>query len=109
MARQFGNIRKLPSGRYQVRYPAPPDGVPTPAPTTFTTKKSAAAYLADVQSDIERGRWKSREQIATEQAETAATRAFDSRAGRDVTSRLGDRGSGGSMNLSASGSANVLQ
>ncbi len=42
-------------------YPASPDGVSAPAPTTFTTKKAAAAYLADVQSDIERGRWKSRE------------------------------------------------
>lgn len=75
MARQFGSIRKLPSGRYQARYPAPPDGVSTPAPTTFTTKKGAAAYLADVQSDIERGRWKSREQIAAEEAEVAVSRA----------------------------------
>ncbi|SHT51402.1 hypothetical protein [Mycobacteroides abscessus] len=64
MTRQFDSIRKLPSGRYQARYPAPTDGASTPAPTTFTTKKAAAAYLADVQSDIERGRWKSREQIA---------------------------------------------
>lgn len=75
VARQFGNIRKLPSGRYQARYPSPVDGSSTPAPTTFTTKKAAAAYLAEVQTDIERGRWKSAEQIAAEEGERAAARA----------------------------------
>ncbi len=32
--RHFGRIRKLPSGRYQARYPGP-DGVDRPAPHTF--------------------------------------------------------------------------
>ncbi|MDO3312479.1 tyrosine-type recombinase/integrase [Mycobacteroides abscessus] len=73
-ARDFGNVRKLPSGRYQARYRGP-DGVRYPAPTTFTTKKAANAWLSDVQSDIERGRWKSPEQLAADDALTAALRA----------------------------------
>ncbi|MFF8604678.1 hypothetical protein ACF06X_01945 [Streptomyces sp. NPDC015346] len=35
--RSFGRVRKLPSGRYQARYPAP-DGIDRPAPHTFRTK-----------------------------------------------------------------------
>ncbi len=74
-SRDFGNIRKLPSGKYQARYRSPETGELTPAPTTFTTKKAAAAWLADVQSDIERGRWKSPEQVAAEEAQEVAARA----------------------------------
>lgn len=76
MARQFGNIRKLPSGRYQARYRSPDTGELIPAPTTFTTKKTAAAWLAEVQSDIERGRWRSPDEVAAEEAaaEAAAER-----------------------------------
>jgi integrase len=74
MARQFGNLRKLPSGRYQARYPAP-DGRYVPAPTTFGTKKAASAWLADVQTSIEKNQWKSPEQLAAEDAERAAARA----------------------------------
>ncbi len=72
-ARDFGSVRKLPSGKFQARY-RDPDGERRHAPTTFTTKKAAAAYLSDVQSDIERGRWKSPEQLAAEQELTAAER-----------------------------------
>lgn len=75
MARQFGSIRKLPSGRYQARYRSPDTGELIPAPTTFTTKKTAAAWLADVQSDIERGRWKNPDQVAAEETAAAAERA----------------------------------
>lgn len=74
MARQFGNIRKLPSGRYQARYPAP-DGRYVSAPTTFGTKKAASAWLADVQTSIEKSQWKSPEQVAVEKAEADAARA----------------------------------
>ena len=73
-AREFGSIRKLPSGRWQARYRAP-DGERRTAPVTFTTKKAASAWLADVQSDIERNRWKSPEQVAAEEAEADAARA----------------------------------
>jgi hypothetical protein len=75
VAREFGSIRKLPSGRFQARYRAPDSGELTPATVTFTSKKAASAWLADVQSDIERGRWKSPEQLAAEKAEAAVAAA----------------------------------
>lgn len=55
--RQFGRIRKLPSGRWQARYP---DGFgrDLTAPTTFPTKTDAAKYLAQIQTDMERGDWR---------------------------------------------------
>lgn len=54
--RQFGSIRKLPSGRWQARYPGP-DGSLIAAPTTFAARTEAARYLARVQADLERGSW----------------------------------------------------
>lgn len=48
--RQFGAIRRLPSGRYQARLP---DG--TPAPVTFTTKADAGRWLAAAEADLLRG------------------------------------------------------
>jgi integrase len=54
--RQFGRVRKLPSGRYQARYVGP-DGVLRPAPHTFRTKRDADAWLADVQTEMRRGDW----------------------------------------------------
>ncbi|MEV6109883.1 tyrosine-type recombinase/integrase [Streptomyces sp. NPDC051940] len=54
--RQFGSIRKMPSGRYQARYLAP-DARMRPAPKTFPTKKEADEWLAEQQSEIRRGDW----------------------------------------------------
>ncbi|WP_369271034.1 tyrosine-type recombinase/integrase [Streptomyces sp. R11] len=54
--RQFGRVRKLPSGRYQARYVGP-DGVLRPAPDTFRTKRDADAWLADKQTEMRRGDW----------------------------------------------------
>jgi hypothetical protein len=54
--RRFGRIRKLPSGRWQARYPDP-QGLLTSAPQTFRTKTDADRHLADVQTDIARGSW----------------------------------------------------
>ncbi|QMU75522.1 site-specific integrase [Streptacidiphilus sp. PB12-B1b] len=54
--RAFGRVRKLPSGRWQVRYPAP-DGLDRPAPSTFRTKKEATDWLADKQAEIRAGAW----------------------------------------------------
>jgi integrase len=48
--RQWGRIRKLPSGRYQARRP---DG--TTAPDTFSTKADAGRWLAAAETDIARG------------------------------------------------------
>jgi integrase len=54
--RRFGAIRKLPSGRFQARYPGP-DGVMRPAPETFATTRDADDWLAEQQTEIRRGDW----------------------------------------------------
>lgn len=54
--RTFGAVRKLPSGRYQARYPGP-DGVMRPAPDTFTTSRDADDLLAEKRTEIRRGDW----------------------------------------------------
>ncbi|MGW0628302.1 tyrosine-type recombinase/integrase [Streptomyces sp. NPDC002758] len=55
--RRFGAIRRLPSGRYQARYPGP-DGVMRPAPFTFATTADADDWLAEKQTEIRRGEWR---------------------------------------------------
>ena len=56
---QFGSIRKLASGRYQVRYSD--DGMYRTArtlddkPLTFTNEKDARLYLVHLESDLARG------------------------------------------------------
>jgi len=52
-----GSMRKLSSGRWQVRYTGP-DGVRRSAPRTFQTKRDAHSYLAQVTADISRGEWR---------------------------------------------------
>src|SRR6056297_3982282 len=52
---QFGSIRKLPSGRYQVRYFHL--GRRTAADATFPTKSDARAFLSGVETDLKRGNY----------------------------------------------------
>jgi hypothetical protein len=54
--RQFGSIRRLPSGRNQARYPGP-DGVLRPADDTFDTKTGAADWLTLKEAEILEGEW----------------------------------------------------
>ena len=54
--RDYGSVRRLPSGCWQARY-ATPAGDRTTAPETFGTRAEAAAYLAKTQTDIDRGSW----------------------------------------------------
>lgn len=54
--RRFGSIRRLPSGRHQVRYPGP-DGVDRPAPDTFLTKTDAESWLIRKEAEILDGDW----------------------------------------------------
>jgi integrase len=54
--RRFGSIRKLPSGRYQARYPGP-DGVERPADDTFATKPEAENWLTLKEAEILEGDW----------------------------------------------------
>ena len=55
--RQFGNIRKLPSGRWQARYLAP-DGRRRSADVTFPTKADASAWLAKMETKTNAGEWR---------------------------------------------------
>lgn len=54
--RRFGSIRKLPSGRYQVRYKGP-DGRDRAAPNTFAKKTEAQQYLSLVEAQMVRREW----------------------------------------------------
>ena len=54
--RSFGNIRKLPSGRYQASYKGP-DGRRHPAPQTFDSWQYAERYLVRVSAAIQEDRW----------------------------------------------------
>jgi integrase len=54
--RPFGNVRSLPSGRFQARYIGP-DGLEHKAPNTFPTSRAAAEWLTVVQSEIIKGEW----------------------------------------------------
>jgi integrase len=50
----FGNVTKLPSGRWRARYPAP-DGSPMSAPQTFETSADAHDHIAAVRHERNRG------------------------------------------------------
>ncbi|RKN36875.1 tyrosine-type recombinase/integrase [Streptomyces hoynatensis] len=55
--RRFGAVRKLPSGRWQARYPGP-DGVMRPADRTFETSGDADDWLAEKRTEMRRGEWR---------------------------------------------------
>ncbi|MEU6411013.1 site-specific integrase [Microbispora sp. NPDC046933] len=54
--RRFGNIRKLPSGRYQIRYPGP-DGQMRSGSETYERKGDAERALSLVEAQIIKGEW----------------------------------------------------
>ena len=52
--RRFGNVRKLPSGRYQIRYPGP-DGRMRTGPETFERKSDAEKALMLIEAQMTAG------------------------------------------------------
>jgi integrase len=54
--RNFGSIRKLPSGRWQARYRGA-DGLLRSAPTTFAYKADANRWLAFTEAELLSGDW----------------------------------------------------
>ncbi|MCW2542048.1 MAG: putative prophage phiRv2 integrase [Frankiales bacterium] len=54
--RDWGRVRRLPSGRWQARYPGP-DGLLRPAPDTFVRKAEATDWLANKRTEISRDDW----------------------------------------------------
>lgn len=83
--RRFGNITRLPSGRYRARYPGP-DGRSRSAPVTFATKAEADRFLADMDRELNRGSW----QDPRLRSVTVATYARDWLAHRPLAPRTLD-------------------
>ncbi|MGX1883905.1 tyrosine-type recombinase/integrase [Streptomyces sp. NPDC055287] len=54
--RRFGSVRRLPSGRFQARYPGP-DGLLRSAPDTFASQTDADRWLVRKEAEIIEGRW----------------------------------------------------
>lgn len=76
MAREtFGNIDKLPSGRFRARYVGG-DGARHKAPQTFARKTDARIWLAEQQTAIASGRWQPSSALAAaqQQAQQSAQR-----------------------------------
>lgn len=78
----WGRLRKLPSGRWQVRYPGL-DGITYTArtdqnkPLTFLTKTDARIWLAGVQTKMARGLWEPPGEVAARiQEELEAEKAL---------------------------------
>lgn len=83
--RSFGNIRALPSGRYQVRF-TDPDGNYVTAPKTFGAKIDAEAWLTDRRREIDAKLWNP-EAVAKPDKITFGAYASAWLAGRQVAGR----------------------
>ncbi|WP_269854139.1 tyrosine-type recombinase/integrase [Streptomyces sp. RPT161] len=69
--RRFGSVRRLPSGRFQARYPGP-DGQLRNADKTFPTQRDAEVWLVRKEAEIVEGRWQDpHEEIAFGEYATA--------------------------------------
>ncbi|QYG13203.1 hypothetical protein [Microbacterium sp. PAMC22086] len=111
----WGSLRKLPSGRWQARYPGL-DGTTYTArtdqdrPLTFLTKTDARTWLAGVQSKMARGLWEPPEETAArlqaeleiQQAQSLGFEEYSTRwlemirtepnrSGKGTAARIGDR------------------
>ena len=54
--RRFGNVRRLPSGRYQIRFPGP-DGRIRTGPETYERKGDADRALVLTEAQLRAGEW----------------------------------------------------
>ncbi|MGH3274285.1 MAG: phage integrase central domain-containing protein [Streptosporangiaceae bacterium] len=54
--RRFGSIRRLPSGRYQIRYPGP-DGRLRTGPDTYARTSDAGKALTLIEAEMIAGEW----------------------------------------------------
>jgi Phage integrase, N-terminal SAM-like domain len=83
--RPFGNIRRLPSKRYQVRF-TDPDGRYITAPKTFAARIDAEAWLADRRREIDTKTWNPKT-VAKPDKTTFGEYAATWLAGRQVAGR----------------------
>ena len=68
----FGSVRRLPSGRFQVRF-SDAGGTRHTAPDTFATRREAVNYLAVIRAEMFRGTWRAPELGTVTVADYAAT------------------------------------
>jgi integrase len=73
----WGAVRELPSGRFQIRYRV--DGARRTGDATYSTKREATAALAAIRTDLERGTWVDLEAGKSITLRTYATRWLDHR------------------------------
>jgi hypothetical protein len=69
--RRFGSIRKLPSGRLQIRYPGP-DGRMRTGPETYERTSDAAKALVLIEAQMSTGEWTDPERGKVKLADYAA-------------------------------------
>lgn len=55
--RRFGAVRRLPSGRFQIRYPDPVTKQLRNGDRTYSTKRDTEVVLSEIEADMVRGRW----------------------------------------------------
>ena len=84
--RSFGNIRKLPSGRYQVRYTGP-DGTYVTGHRTYAARADAEAFLTDRRREIDAEEWTAATVKRRAETITFADYATTWLAGRQVAGR----------------------
>ena len=70
--RRFGNARKLPSGRFQIRYPGP-DGRLRTGQETYERKSDAEKALVLVEAQMDSGEWTDPERGKVKLSDYAAT------------------------------------
>ncbi|MBM4484445.1 tyrosine-type recombinase/integrase [Rhodococcus hoagii] len=70
--RSFGQLRQLPSGRWQAKYTGPDLAVHR-APTTFDAKDYAEGWLAEQRKQIDLGTWTPPREAAQQRAERVRT------------------------------------
>jgi integrase len=70
--RRFGSVRKLPSGRLQIRYPGP-DGRMRTGPETYERTSDAAKALVLIEAQMTTGEWTDPERGKVKLADYAAT------------------------------------
>ena len=84
--RSFGNIRRLPSGRYQVRFTGP-DGSYVTAHRTFSARQDAEAFLTDQRREIDAEVWTATVEKKRAEKITFGVYAKTWLAGRQVSGR----------------------
>ena len=85
--RTFGNVRELPSKRYQARYTGP-DGREHKASVTFDTRRDAEAWLAIEWADVQAARWAPPAVVHAQQIAEVAITPFGAYAEEVIQRRL---------------------